>query len=220
MLFVRRLWRGGNIEGYIDYDLYEHHRIGDVLGSFRPLGLWSNMMRKFWLGNRTCLALILLVLIPASYFTVPLTTHVQLNLAAAVMILVACGLFIRYHDAQWSMFFLTIIGVWIANHLSTYNPQRGVYVDYLTIAFLLALLAVIFNPARAAVIAYVGATFGVLLGADFLRVIEPHSIRSLFSIQSTLIIGGAGLSDAVVATGAVAAIFAAVIGLWVQAART
>lgn len=66
-----------------------------------------------------------------------------------------------------------------------------------------ALAATLINPEERAVIAYIGGTLGVLIGADILRL---ESVRKLGAPVAS--IGGAGTFDGIFLSGLVAVLLA------------
>ena len=82
-------------------------------------------------------------------------------------------------------------------------PGLGVGMPILLAPFASALLALILDPEHAAQLAYISGVFGVLIGADILRI---NSIADLGAPIAA--IGGAGTFDGIFMTGIIAALLA------------
>jgi uncharacterized membrane protein len=82
-------------------------------------------------------------------------------------------------------------------------PGLGVGMPIFLAPFASALLALILDPEHAAQLAYISGVFGVLIGADMLRI---NSIADLGTPVAA--IGGAGTFDGIFMTGIIAALLA------------
>lgn len=93
----------------------------------------------------------------------------------------------------------------------------GVRVNVELIATLAAISAVALNREQAPIVAFVSGTLGTVIGADLFNlrtlVVGGHELSAFLGFKHCICIGGAGLHDAVLLTGSLAA-----IGAWGLAA--
>ena len=82
-------------------------------------------------------------------------------------------------------------------------PRIGIGIPILVAPLTAALAAALINPEERAVIAYIGGTLGVLIGADLLRL---DAVRKLGAPVAS--IGGAGTFDGIFLSGLVAVLLA------------
>lgn len=82
-------------------------------------------------------------------------------------------------------------------------PRIGIGMPVLVAPVTAAIAATLINPAESAVIAYIGGTLGVLIGADLLRL---NAVRKLGAPIAS--IGGAGTFDGIFLSGLVAVLLA------------
>jgi uncharacterized membrane protein len=91
----------------------------------------------------------------------------------------------------------------VAHGFSRPLPGVGIGIPLFIAPLTAALVAVLLNPEQRAVLAYVGGTLGVLIGADLLRI---GDIRRLGVPVAS--IGGAGTFDGIFITGIIAVLLA------------
>lgn len=91
----------------------------------------------------------------------------------------------------------------VARRFSFPIPGIGIGVPVLIAPFAAALIATALDSQQRAPLAYIGGTFGVLIGADLLRLRDIRKLGSAFAS-----IGGAGTFDGVFLTGLVAVLLA------------
>ena len=87
--------------------------------------------------------------------------------------------------------------------LSRPIPGLGIAMPIFIPPMAAALCAFIFAPVHSAAVAYISGTFGVIIGADLLRLKEIQRIGA-----TVVSIGGAGTFDGIFLTGIVAVLLA------------
>ncbi len=97
---------------------------------------------------------------------------------------------------------IAVVGV-VCYYFSRPIPRLGIAMPVLIAPLTAALVAVLIDPEHSAPLAYIGGTFGVLIGADILRL---KDVRQLGTPLAS--IGGAGTFDGIFMTGIVAALLA------------
>jgi uncharacterized membrane protein len=118
---------------------------------------------------------------------------------------VAFSLYLMAHNpVTLPQVLLAVVIVSAVAYLTSYPiPRVGIGIPILVAPLAAALVAALINPEERAVIAYIGGTLGVLIGADILRL---KSIRKLGAPLAS--IGGAGTFDGIFLSGLVAVLLA------------
>lgn len=131
-------------------------------------------------------------------------TVIAINVGGAVIPIVFSAYLMSVSALPLHQTILAASGVSAIAFLSS-QPVAGVGIamPMLIAPVAAALLAFIINPDQSAPLAYIGGTFGVLVGADLLR------LRDIRAMQVPLAaIGGAGTFDGIFLTGLVAVLIA------------
>ena len=129
---------------------------------------------------------------------------VAINLGGAIMpILFSLYLIIRLQPGIMPVVLATTIVSAISYILSRPIPGLGIAMPIFIPPMAAALCAFIFAPAHSAAVAYISGTFGVIIGADLLRLKEIQRIGA-----TVVSIGGAGTFDGIFLTGIVAVLLA------------
>lgn len=125
---------------------------------------------------------------------------VAVNLGGAVLpMLFSVFLFIHHQLIFWQVLMVTIVVTAVSYSLSIPIPKMGIAMPVLIPPLIAALMALMIAPTQSAAIAYVGGTFGVILGADILK------LKSLQNLGAPFVsIGGAGTFDGIFLTGIIA----------------
>ena len=111
---------------------------------------------------------------------------------------------IAHNPVTLPQILLAVVIVSAVAYLTSYPvPRVGIGIPILVAPLAAALAAALINPEERAVIAYIGGTLGVLIGADILRL---KSIRKLGAPLAS--IGGAGTFDGIFLSGLVAVLLA------------
>jgi uncharacterized membrane protein len=131
-------------------------------------------------------------------------TVIALNVGGALIPVLFSAYLINVNPLPLHQTILAAGGVTAIAYISS-RPVMGVgiAVPMLIPPVTAALLAFIINPEHSAPLAYIGGTFGVLVGADLLR------LKDIRAMQVPLAsIGGAGTFDGIFLTGLVAVLIA------------
>jgi uncharacterized membrane protein len=129
---------------------------------------------------------------------------VAINLGGAIMP-VLFSLYLMTHVALGLLpvVLATAVVSIISYLLSRPIPGLGIAMPVFIPPMVAAVCAFIFAPAHSAALAYISGTFGVIIGADLLRLKEIQRIGA-----SVVSIGGAGTFDGIFLTGIVAVLLA------------
>jgi len=99
---------------------------------------------------------------------------------------------------------VAVAAVAVAAYFTSYTvPGIGIAMPFLVAPLTSALMATMLDPGQRAVLAYVGGTLGVLIGADLLRLREFGK-----SWAPVAAIGGAGTFDGIFLSGLIAVLLA------------
>ena len=129
---------------------------------------------------------------------------VAINLGGAIMpILFSLHLLTRSGLGPGPLLLSVIIVSTISYLLSRPIPGLGIAMPVFIPPMAAALCALVFAPGHSAPLAYISGTFGVIIGADILRLKEVQRIGA-----SVVSIGGAGTFDGIFLTGIVAVLLA------------
>jgi uncharacterized membrane protein len=129
---------------------------------------------------------------------------VAINLGGAILpILFSLHLLTRFEFGAMPVLFSIAVVSTISYLLSRPIPGLGIAMPVFIPPMAAALCALILAPAHSAPLAYISGTFGVILGADILRLKEVQRIGA-----SVVSIGGAGTFDGIFLTGIVAVLLA------------
>ena len=129
---------------------------------------------------------------------------VAINLGGAILpILFALYLLLLHRLQLWPLLLATLLVSLVSYHLSRPIPGLGIAMPVFIPPIVAALTALLIDPAHSAPLAYAAGTFGVIIGADLLR------LKSIQSIGAPVVsIGGAGTFDGIFLTGIVAVLLA------------
>lgn len=129
---------------------------------------------------------------------------VAINLGGAIMpILFSLYLLSRLEPGVLPVVAATTVVSAISYFLSRPIPGLGIAMPVFIPPMAAALSAFIFAPHHSAAVAYISGTFGVIIGADVLRLKEIQRIGA-----TVVSIGGAGTFDGIFLTGIVAVLLA------------
>ena len=129
---------------------------------------------------------------------------VAINLGGAIMpMLFSLYLLNRLELGLLPVLLATSIVSTISYLLSRPIPGLGIAMPVFIPPMVAALCALVFAPGHSAAVAYISGTFGVIIGADVLRLKEIQRIGA-----SVVSIGGAGTFDGIFLTGIVAVLLA------------
>jgi uncharacterized membrane protein len=129
---------------------------------------------------------------------------VAINLGGAIMpILFSLYLLTRLEMSLLPVLLAISIVSTVSYLLSRPIPGLGIAMPVFIPPMVAALCAFLFAPEHSAPLAYVSGTFGVIIGADLLRLKEIQRIGA-----SVVSIGGAGTFDGIFLTGIVAVLLA------------
>lgn len=129
---------------------------------------------------------------------------VAINLGGAVLpILYSLHLLTRFQLGAVPVLLSTLSVSTISYYLSRPIPGLGIAMPVFIPPIIAALCALLFAPEQSAPLAYVSGTFGVIIGADLLRLKEVQRIGA-----AVVSIGGAGTFDGIFLTGIVAVLLA------------
>lgn len=129
---------------------------------------------------------------------------VAINLGGAIMpILFSLHLLTRLEIGLLPVLLSIVVVSTISYLLSRPIPGLGIAMPVFIPPMAAALCALLFAPAHSAPLAYISGTFGVIIGADILRLKEIQRIGA-----SVVSIGGAGTFDGIFLTGIVAVLLA------------
>ena len=131
-----------------------------------------------------------------------LAQGLSLNVGGALIPLLIVG-FLLFHVPLKETFIAIFLMTLVAWKLSRVVPGKGIVVPVLIPPLFAALFAYFLAPQDAALVAFIGGTLGVLIGADLLRL--PKVMKGEVGIMS---IGGAGVFDGIFLVGIVAALLA------------
>ena len=131
-----------------------------------------------------------------------LAQGLSLNVGGALIPLLIAG-FLLFHVPLKETFIAIFLMTLVAWKLSRVVPGKGIVVPVLIPPLFAALFAYFLAPQDAALVAFIGGTLGVLIGADLLRL--PKVMKGEVGIMS---IGGAGVFDGIFLVGIVAALLA------------
>ncbi|GEM_PF-6102571 len=127
-----------------------------------------------------------------------ITTSIALNVSG-VLIPVAIALALVFKSPKIPLF-LIVGGVTIATYLTTtVDPGSSVLINPLVSAVVAMALSLGFAPQAAPALAFIGGTFGTLLGGDVF-----HMPAMLYEETHGLAIGGGGCLDAILIVGSTA----------------
>ena len=129
---------------------------------------------------------------------------VAVNLGGAILpTLFALYLLVLHRVSVWPVLFATLTVSFISYHFSRLVPGLGIAMPVFIPPTVAALTALLIDPEHSAPLAYAAGTFGVIIGADLLR------LKSIQSIGAPVVsIGGAGTFDGIFLTGIVAVLLA------------
>lgn len=132
------------------------------------------------------------------------TTLIAVNVGGCI-IPVGFSVYLMTHTPLPVIEILPAVAIvtFVSYRLSRPIPRMGIAMPALIAPLTAALTALLVNPEHAAPLAYISGTFGVLIGADLLRL---GDIRRLGAPRAS--IGGAGTFDGIFITGIVAALLA------------
>lgn len=129
---------------------------------------------------------------------------VAINLGGAIMpILFSLYLLIRLDLGIQPVAVATVVVTTISYFLSRPIAGLGIAMPIFIPPMAAAVCAFLFAPGHSAAVAYISGTFGVIIGADLLRLKEIKRIGA-----SVVSIGGAGTFDGIFLTGIVAVLLA------------
>lgn len=129
---------------------------------------------------------------------------VAVNLGGAIMpILFSVYLMTRIELGPLPVLLATAMVSAISYLLSRPIPGLGIAMPVFIPPMAAAICAFIFAPAHSAALAYISGTFGVIIGADLLRLKEAQRLGA-----RVVSIGGAGTFDGIFLTGIVAVLLA------------
>jgi len=129
---------------------------------------------------------------------------VAVNLGGAIMpVLFSLYLITRLNLALLPVVMATAVVSTISYLLSRPIPGLGIAMPVFIPPMAAALCAFLFAPQHSAAVAYISGTFGVIIGADLLRLKEIQRIGA-----TVVSIGGAGTFDGIFLTGIVAVLLA------------
>ena len=129
---------------------------------------------------------------------------VAINLGGAIMpILFSLYLLKQHHLGVWPVGLAVVIVSVISFLLSRPIPGLGIAMPVFIPPMVAALCALVIAPAQSAPLAYISGTFGVIIGADLLRLKQIQRIGAV-----VVSIGGAGTFDGIFLTGIVAVLLA------------
>ncbi len=142
--------------------------------------------------------------------------NVGINMGGAI-IPIALSIYLSYKKKiHWKKILIGITIVSIVTYFVTYpDPGKGIVAE-IPLGFLPAVVASILSAVllykdfkKAAPLAYISGTIGVLIGADVFHLIEllNHSIKS----PTNAVIGGANVFDMVFITGIIAVVLDGII---------
>jgi uncharacterized membrane protein len=129
---------------------------------------------------------------------------VAINLGGAIMpILFSLYLYTQHHLSLLPLLTAIAVVSAVSYNLSRPIPGLGIAMPVFIPPLIAALCALILAPEQSAALAYVSGTFGVIIGADLLR------LKQIQTIGATVVsIGGAGTFDGIFLTGIVAVLLA------------
>jgi len=131
-------------------------------------------------------------------------TIIAVNVGGCVTPVAFSLYLIAHNPVTLPQILLAVVIVSTVAYLTSYPvPRVGIGIPILVAPLAAALAAALINPEERAVIAYIGGTLGVLIGADILRL---KSIRKLGAPLAS--IGGAGTFDGIFLSGLVAVLLA------------
>jgi uncharacterized membrane protein len=131
-------------------------------------------------------------------------TIIAVNVGGCVTPVAFSLYLIAHNPVTLPQILLAVVIVSAVAYLTSYPvPRVGIGIPILVAPLAAALAAALINPEERAVIAYIGGTLGVLIGADILRL---KSIRKLGAPLAS--IGGAGTFDGIFLSGLVAVLLA------------
>lgn len=129
---------------------------------------------------------------------------VAVNVGGAVMpILFSLYLLSHLHLSWLPVLAATVCVSAVSYFLSRPIPGLGIAMPFFIPPLVAALCALVFAPEHSAALAYICGTFGVIIGADLLRLKQIQRIGA-----AMVSIGGAGTFDGIFLTGIVAMLLA------------
>lgn len=152
----------------------------------------------------------LVSVVAGSGVVLPIAPSTGINVGGALVpLLLAVVLTIANRNDDFPNIMIATAVMGIVAHILSDITKAGVGVSLLPVAVIAAAMAIVIGAKRPAAVAFIAATLGVLLGSD---VANLHAVPS----NGDLVIGGAGLDDAVLLIGPLAAIFAASVAQWLR----
>lgn len=129
---------------------------------------------------------------------------VAVNLGGAILPILFALYLLKYNDLGIVQVALAVVIVTsISYFLSRPIPGMGIAMPVFIPPMVAALSALIIAPGQSAPLAYISGTFGVIIGADLLRLKQIQRIGAV-----VVSIGGAGTFDGIFLTGIVAVLLA------------
>lgn len=156
---------------------------------------------EFGLPGELVIAVLVFMLV-ASWITIPLVPRISINLGGGVIPIVA-ALFLLLQAPLKETGIATLIMIAVGLLWARMVPNKGVAISVLVPPLIAAVVAWTIASDQAAPVAFISGVFGVLIGADLLRI--PWL---LFRRAGAVSIGGAGVFDAIFLIGAAAALLA------------
>jgi uncharacterized membrane protein len=129
---------------------------------------------------------------------------IVMNVGGGLIPIAFCIYLIRFSEIALLPVFQAVFFVTLVSYFAS-RPIKGLGIGMpiLVAPLCAALIAIVLDPEMSAPLAYIGGTFGVLIGADLLRLKDIRKMHSPIAA-----IGGAGTFDGVFITGIVAVLLA------------
>lgn len=131
---------------------------------------------------------------------IPGKTLIAVNVGGCVVPTAFCFYLIRHGQPDLVRVLAAVAAVTLVSYGVSFSvPKVGIAMPVLVAPLAAAIAAVALDPEQAPVLAYIGGTLGVLIGADILRLKDIGKLG-----EPVASIGGAGSFDGIFITGIVA----------------
>ena len=131
---------------------------------------------------------------------IPGKTLIAVNVGGCIVPTTFCFYLIRHGQPDLVQVLAAVAAVTLVSYGVSFSvPRVGIAMPVLVAPLAAAIAAVALDPEQAQVLAYIGGTLGVLIGADILRLKDIGKLG-----EPVASIGGAGSFDGIFITGIVA----------------